>query len=327
MQESDSPNISLRGACPQGVALETVLSQELDSTIQSYLCTLSNEVPDSTYLSHKTTLQTFCEWCITNSVRFDGPIEEDVCQFIQHLLWDSDLAIATVRSHICSLGNYLAYAFQQNPELVMHHLASPLVGASNPDLETLGKQIIGNRVSETSSVTSSDVIESLISDLRQRQFGTRTHAYLELLLDTKSRPEQIRQLNLKDLALKRGQVRVGIPDTHVVNTVGLVTERSVALTKKTVDAVETYVEYERDDVIKTEAEPLFTTLNGRASRSTLRRSIKRASQEAVSNSSLTQQPSGASLTEHDVSEIQPQPITPNDVWQYATSKILEVDNK
>ncbi|WP_076611038.1 tyrosine-type recombinase/integrase [Natronorubrum thiooxidans] len=209
----------------------------------------------------------------------------------------------------------------------MHHLASPLVGASNPDLETLGKQIIGNRVSETSSVTSSDVIESLISDLRQRQFGTRTHAYLELLLDTKSRPEQIRQLNLKDLALKRGQVRVGIPDTHVVNTVGLVTERSVALTKKTVDAVETYVEYERDDVIKTEAEPLFTTLNGRASRSTLRRSIKRASQEAVSNSSLTQQPSGASLTEHDVSEIQPQPITPNDVWQYATSKILEVDNK
>lgn len=296
-------------------------SGTLADAATAYLCTLSNSVPDSTYQSHQTTVTKFVRWCRDKAIDREELQEAHVVEFIEFLVFEEDLSIDTAAGHTSSLSNFLSFLYQQDPEIVKIRIASRLQQSPVSDLEAVGKQtaniIDADRVSTEASLQA---VEALLAYLRNRRFGTRTHAYVELLRDTRSRPEQVRRLNLSDLSLDEKTVAIGIADTHVVRTAGLVTERSVELSAPTIDALETYINYERKEGTEGTCRPVFTTVHGRASPSTLRRSIKRASTTVAGDSAFQSEPTD-DLNEGAESSEQLPPVVPTDIWRHAITTI------
>lgn len=297
---------------------ESHVSENLERVADTYLQTVSKSASDSTFLSHQTTLTKLVEWCNTNSIKGEDLREERVVEFITHLLSNEELGVDTVLGHVSSLANFLSYLFYHDPELVKIRIATHLQQKPSSNLQAVSRQITNIPDRETSI----ESVEALLSYLRQRQFGTRTHAYVEILQDTRSQPEQVRQLDLSEVSLCENTVTIGIPDSYVVKTVGLVTERPAELSSTTIEAVKTYIDYERNEGVQTNFNPLFTTTRGRASSSTLRRSIRQAS-EAAANYSSIETTSEASLSEAVESNVQFEPVVPNAIRQYSITTTLE----
>lgn len=281
----------------------TNASDEWRSSLDTYLDCIAGTVPDTTVHSHRSQLLSFHDWVTSGPVDQDTNPEDIVVSFLQSRFPDSETSQATIRGHISTIANFFAYHYERDPAIVTMKLASALRECPDADLVA-----IGDRISHDSSSKSNSRFQVLIPDLvtalRRRQFGTRTHVYVELLIDTRSRPKQVRQINLSDLDIETGHVRVGIPETHLVSSTGLLTERVVSLSATTLDALETYIEYEREKPDVSDRPPLLTTYSGQVSPSTVRRSVKQMcdarSQESVNPS---------------------ESVTPNEIWRYAMSKI------
>lgn len=296
-------------------------SGTLQNSVQTYLQALSQANPDSTVLSHQTHLSDFLEWYRDQTIEAPTDSEELIGRFARDILVQSDIAISTARGYLCSLVNLFAYHTQRDPELLKLHLASLLYDDPDPTIRTFGEQLSPDSDGENLQSLRSDV-HRLRTFLRRRRFGSRTHAYVELLSDTKSRPAQVRALDLTDLNLEAGHVRVGIPDTYAVSAVGLVTQRVADLSESTVEALRTYVEYERTEPGDSANQPVFTTSRSRASQSTLRRSVKTASETAIAPSSTPNQRISKPDVETHPANHQPAPVVPADICRYARSKIL-----
>ncbi|WP_394324556.1 tyrosine-type recombinase/integrase [Halorhabdus tiamatea] len=274
----------------------------LHETLDSYLDSISITVPVTTYRSHKSQLSTFYEWYDRQTGSAKVTECDIVVQFAQYLFSEPGCSTSTIRGYISTVANALAHHHERDPEILTYEIASALCASPESELQGLGHQIVDGSKNEDEQ----NRVPRFLTNLRQRHFGTRTHAYVELLVDTKGRPEQIRQIDLADIDLERSSVNVGVPDTHLVSAAGLVTERVTRLTATTVDAVETYIEYERPDVGDDNERPVFSTHQGRVNPATLRRSIK--------------QINGNSSPE---SADESRPVVPHEIWQYAMSTILE----
>ncbi|RLM96982.1 site-specific integrase [Haloarcula sp. Atlit-7R] len=277
-------------------------SEGLVPSLRTYLDCIAGKVPDSTFYSHKSVLSEFCIWIDRHQIELATAPENIAVQFLGSYLLNSNYSQSTVRGHVSTISNFLAYQYRRDPQLLKIKIASALREHPDSSLQDVGDSIIGDTETEPNSRLSSQ-IHDFITTLRQHQFGTRTHVYVEILLDTKSRPEQVRQLDFSDLNIDNGQILVGISETYVVRSVGLLTKRVCPLSATTLEALNIYLEYEREGSISDQRSPLLTTYDGRPSSSTLRRSVKQAS---------------ASLA----SENQPQAIVPAKLWQYAIYKIL-----
>ncbi|WP_248299511.1 tyrosine-type recombinase/integrase [Halorhabdus amylolytica] len=275
---------------------------DLHETLDNYLDSISSAVPVTTYRSHKSQSSTFYEWYDEQTCSPEVTECDIVVQFAQYLFSESGCSTSTIRGYISTVANALAYHHERDPEILTYEIASALCASPESQLQKLGDQLVDG----TKNEDEQNQVPRFLANLRQRHFGTRAHAYVELLVDTKGRPEQIRQIDLADLDLERSSVTVGVPDTHLVSVAGLVTERVTRLTATTVDAVETYIEYERPDLDGDSEQPVFSTRQGRVSPATLRRSIKQMSESSSPESA------GES-----------RPVVPHDIWQYAMSTILE----
>jgi len=278
-------------------------SDSLLSSLNTYLDRTAEQVPDTTYYSHKSLLSEFRDWYSVCPNEHKTSTTDILVQFLEFLLSESGPS-ATVRGHVSTLVNFFAYHCECDPEILMVHLASALRDQPDARLQRLGHHILDeDELSQSPALRSN--ISRFVTRLREGQFGTRTHVYLELLLDTMSRPEQVQQIDLVDLDAENGCIVVGVPETHVVGSVGLITERVAPLCTATLDALETYLKYERKEVRLNDPPPLLTTHCGRAASSTLRRSVKQTSQAIFSDSTG-----------------QAQPVLPNEVRRYAISAIL-----
>lgn len=284
--------------------IDTILGvSHLSLSIERYHSLLLEEVPDSTFYSHQSSLSKFRDWLFATG-ECDMRLTDCFIRFSQYLLKNERLSVPTVHGHLCTLVNLLAFHTNESPDILKCHVVCSLVNHPDASLQYLGERIVSDVGSNADPVLSSK-ISSLVTNLRQSQFGSRTHLYIELLLDTRSRPEQVRQLDLADIDIKKKQTVIGISETYLVSLVGLLTERVSTLSEDTLNALETYLEYEREKTASDGRRPLLTTHNGRASASTLRRSVKQASAAGAPQS-----------------VDQSQPVVPDDVWQYALSKII-----
>lgn len=272
--------------------------RSLSIAVERYLREISHGAADSTFSSHQSSLSRFRDW-VLKTFEFDVLLTDCITQYSRYLLEKEGLSVPTIQGNLCSIVNLLAYHLNEDPAIVNCYAAISLREHSLPSLQSLGNRIISDFAAEPESESGSR-IPNFVTALRHRQFGTRKHVYVELLLDTKSRPEQVRQIDLDDLDIGSGRVVVGIPETHLVSSVGLVTDRISPLSTTTRDALTTYVEFERRDSHSGERKPLFTTHEGRASSTTLRRSIKQASQ--------TVPPESLNET---------RPVLPDEIWRYA----------
>lgn len=269
-------------------------TRRLYSQKDRYLSALAGAVSDSTHASHKTSVEKFIRWYSgqRSSYIFD---ETSVAAFITDI--HSDYSPTTLRGDIDTLSNFLAYRWGGDPGLMKIRIGRLL----QDELKSLPPCIEDIQSPEISA----DGIETLISYLRQRLFGTRVHAFTEVLLDTKGGLQIIRQLDLDDIDRQAGTAELQISDTHIVGKAGLVTSRIASLSQTAVDALTTYIKHERETV-STASEPLFTTPHGRVSSSAVRYSFAKVSAGAFSQSSAS--------TDRD----QTKAVSPNDIRQYST---------
>jgi len=192
---------------------------------------------------------------------------------------------------------------------------------SNPKkYKSVGNEIFGLLGTiDSSNDFNPDVCRSLLAYLRRRRFGTREHVYAELIDETHSRPRQVQKINISDLNTNEKTVVVGIPNTHLVSKVDLVTERVVGLSPRAVEAIEQYIEYERNEQTQNGCRPLLTTSHGRASASTLRRATKKANKKALKQStSENVSDTGFELKQQSQST----KVGPNGLWKNSILNIV-----
>lgn len=287
----------------------------LQAAKQTYLKAISKKSPESTFYSHQTAVNKFLRWWRTSVDEGVVVDEYHLITFIQTLSSTTKLTTDTLLGNVTSLCNFFSFLHQKDPEILKHRVASCLVEIDQPELETLANRLVNGFL--TMSAPLWHHIETVHSDLHRRNYGTRTHVYAMLIGETKSRPEQLRQLDLADISLENNSIEIGIPDTFVVSKADLTTSRTLQLSADARDALSTYVEHERKSATEDNRRPLFTTAHGRVSTSTMRRSIKRAS-EAVNKPSSQDISDGRLQTALETDQI---PVLPRDIRRHSFSKI------
>ncbi|WP_133412373.1 site-specific integrase [Natrarchaeobaculum sulfurireducens] len=284
----------------------------LDDAIESYLDELSGSVPDSTFWSQQTTITRFREEVSTLHSSEDCLESHQICTFINQVLENTTAEVSTICGWVNDLISLQAYIHHQDPTILKKRLLSELEESEILDgrviTEYLFKDTLGSDIQGYS-----ERVLTLVAYLRQYQFGTRVHVYVELILDTCSQPGYVRDLELEDINLDNDTVVISIPETHLVSKAGLVTQRVANISPETSEALEEFIAYERKEPTEISDNPLLTTSHGRASESTLRREVKQASESAE------EYPVVASpLTRHQTSC-----IVPSEIWQCSILQFLE----
>ena len=241
------------------------LNGSFNDALNDYLWTLSKTVPDSTYLSHQTALLTFNEWRLQQDFfeNYVGP--KQICDFIEYSLSELQHSVSTVDGYSCSIINFASYYWDEDPIHIKAKSAF-YFQQSNAKRHDSSRNDIFRFLDTNSNLAESspNFCTLLLHYLRQRHFGTRSHVYAELIDNTHSRSQQVRQINVDDLDLINNAVVVGIPNTYVVKKAGLVTERIADLSPRTVEAIEHYLKYERHEQTVNGRRPLLTSSLGRA---------------------------------------------------------------
>ncbi|WP_411968678.1 tyrosine-type recombinase/integrase [Haloferax sp. YSSS75] len=231
--------------------------------------------------------------------------------------------LGTVCGHLYCLTNFLAFLTKEDPTILRLQIVASLDEQPSSDIRSVGARFAPSFGSLDGPIRDfRHSAQSLVRYLREREFGTRKHAFVELLCDTKARPGQIRELDRSELNLQEKTVSVGISNSYIVSSVGLLNQRTAELSEGTVDALRTYIEHERKAVPDTKPAPLFTTSHGRVSAAALRQSFKVAS-EAANDYSHFRKRQDSGLHDEQLSGRRVQIFTPTDVWHSVISSTLD----
>jgi integrase len=210
--------------------------------------------------------------------------------------------------------NFLAFHHQSSPDELRVRLISEIqsLSCSESGKESLTKEFSFQADSETTRS-----VDALRQYLRQRQYGTRTHAYVELIHAARARPTQIRLLNRSDLHLEERTASIPLSETYLIAATGLHNEHCVDLSPDLTNVLETYIEYERETPSRSDCQPLFTTTHGRASVGTLRRGVKLASEKARDYHAATRESNSDDSSSLDSVVT----VAPNDIYRVALNEV------
>jgi len=280
----------------------------------SYLNCLSEKVPTSTFTSHKYQILEFNRWLQSQNAS-SGNLSEQTAEFIYHLTANKQHSVDTIGGYVRALSNFIAYCRQDDPELVSVSLLATL--QEKQACEDLIEQVFGNLTKDSGpSGVTENKIDTFISYLRRSRFGSRTHAYVETILDTVAPVKKIQQIDLPDFDGDQ-ILGVGISDQSLVGKFNLVASRDVEIAENTTEVLDCYIDYSRNGSSNDGSVPLFTTAHGRAARSTLRRSVRRVSEDFFDTSDSV---SEDHLNRLESSSKAPCIVLPSDIRWYALRK-------
>lgn len=294
----------------------------LSEIIQNYLTAISEKVPDPTYRSHKNGLNDFKNWTRSRTIHSNS-MEDSAANFINHLWGGSSYSVDTIRGYVFTLSNLIAFLHQDDPEIISAHILRGLQEKQETDIEELCEQVFkGFKTAPQSSDPSKQEIEEIISHLRQSQFGSRTHVYIETILEAKARPSKVQQLNLSSFDEAKNCLKIGITERYLIGKFNVVTSREIRLPDKTKEALQEYIEFNRTPVVENGSSPLFTTHQGRANPSTLRRSVTQVSEKLATNKQAICTSDSGSATTCPTNEGH-RAVRPSDIWWYAITGMIE----
>lgn len=288
--------------------------------MEAYFQTLSQHAPRATVNSHKSSISPFVSFCQTHRISLDIIDITHVKAFLTSKL--ASHSIQTVKGHIDSLANFLAYVWKTDPAIVKAQIYhSP--DRTSTDGETTWTDIQAATPScldtNYSQITA---VARLIDYLRHRRYGSRTHAYVELLTATAGQPSVVQQVDVDNLDLEDSTVTIRIPRSHAVSAYELLQERTVSLPSQAIDVLEVYLNHERDAAEEHDSGPLFTTPSGRVDPSTIRRAIKKVSQDSQTTP-VVENETGDRATNESSDDEPDQTVTPIDIWQYSLTNGIE----
>jgi site-specific recombinase XerD len=293
----------------------------IETRMQSYFQTLSQHAPQTTVNSHRSSIRPFVTFCLEIGVSSRDVLSvTHVHEFLKSRL--ASHSTETIKGHIDSLANFLAYVWTSDPAIVKARIYdSPnefstgggatwadISAAASPGLDANDPQIAA--------------VEMLLDYLRHRRYGSRIHALVELLTATAGQPSVVQQVDVDDLDRNESRVTIQISQTHAVSAHGLLQERTVSLPSRTMDALGVYLDHERVVVEDDDCPPLFTTPAGRVDPSTIRKSIKKASQTSLTTPVVERSICDRSAT--DSRDDEPvQTVTPSEIWQYSLTQRID----
>lgn len=251
---------------------EPTSPEDLKDTIDYYLGELAPVVPKSTYSSQKSTLNKLHQWDRITTV--SDLCESSLADFTADLA--TEYAPTTVSGHVDTVSNFLGFHLEDDPDLVRYRIVEQLYAFGKEENSEQLKEL-AVRLRTPFPEIRLEYIEGLFSFLRQCRYGTREHLFAELIHDTKARPSQVLEVDSNHVDREEGTLEIGISENHVVRQAGLVETREASLSPFCLEVLHSYSEHERVE----SGNALLTTNNGRASESTLRRSIKSASKTTI----------------------------------------------
>jgi hypothetical protein len=290
--------------------------------LSTYLSDLSEKIPATTKISHEQKLTKFKNWLPVETIT-PGSLERLAAIFIKHLLEHTEYATDSIKGYVSVLSNFIGYLWPDDPELVAARLQREFHEISTIKFSGQTESVFDILNSNRSpSGSSKREIERVISYLRRSRFGSRTQAFVEVILEVKARPSLVRWMNRSDFAPHRGVITVEISDQFLVGRYDLVTKREAKISANLKEALSDYIERDRNHVPVNAPKPLFTTSQGRASESTLRRSLRRTS-ENLTNTTIRKSINETKSTDSESSAGDSCTVLPSDIWWYALSSIIE----
>lgn len=286
--------------------------ERLSRAETDYFQALSRRAPQPTVNSHRSAIRPFVAFCQERGHSSDNLEIADICEFIASQY--ATQSKRTLKGYIASLSNFLAFLWTTGPAIIKARIIHYLNRLSTRNGGVPGKiPTLDPRYFESDDPRVA-AVETLLTHLRDGRFGTRTHALVELLLATTAPSSAIRYVNVGDLNQSESTVVVQVSEAYAVGEYNLLEERTISLPSCTLEALQTYMKYERIGGEDEEVDSLFTTSNGRISASTVRESIKRASTERLATPTI---PSDGEQTTRQSQDGASRVVTPSDIWQYS----------
>lgn len=276
---------------------------DFEQPAEVYLSRLASHSSQFTYYSHYGSITGFLQ---SQEAQTTGALLPSLCiaRYLESQS-HSELAASTVRGCLACLSNFLAFLLDQSPAICKRYLLAADCSLEHASLCPLHDRDQYPTLTDAERTS----ISAFVDRVRRRRYGSRLHTFIALCIDTCAQPTQIHDLDLSDLDMERGRIRVGIPETYVVSTSGLLPTRTATLDDSTLEILKEYLNYERVTP-KSETDGLLTTYAGRASMSTIRRDFRTAT--VPHEPTDTPKPSGQTAT----------PPTPRDIWRYALATLL-----
>jgi len=232
-----------------------------EAAVELYLDQRQDEVSESTRQTHEYRLDPFVKWCSTEGdvTNMNDLTGRDLHAYRVYRREEDDLKPVTLQGQLSTLRVFLRFC--ASIDAVPEGLPDKIL------LPTVSK---GDDVSE--STLEPNRAEAILAYLGKYEYGSRDHIIWLLLWRTGMRTGALRGIDLDDLDRDDPAVRIRHrpeEDTPLKNADH--GERWVALTDYLVGVVEDYIDGPRVETTdEFGREPLLTTREGRASRSTIR---------------------------------------------------------
>jgi site-specific recombinase XerD len=245
---------------------------EVAEAKEMYIEQRKQEVSESTIQAHHYRLKHFVRWSeeqedLHNLNNLTG---RDLQRYSMWRREDGDLNNVTMVTQLSTLRVFIKWC--ERIDAVEDGLHDKII---LPDLS--------QHEDQRDAMLDSEDAEQLLEYMRQFEWGTRTHALIELLWYGGMRIGAAHGLDLNDYDPDEQYVEIRHrPETETRLKNKKDGERFVGLSDGVCDALDVYIEYKRieaeDDFGR---EPLFTSRYGRVSKSSLRDSIYRATRPCV----------------------------------------------
>ena len=242
-----------------------------ETAVDLYLDQRRDEVSGSTLQSHEYRLQSFIEWCeeegITNLNELTG---RDLHAFRVWRREEGDLEPVTLQGQLSTLRVFVRFC--ESIDAVQEDLESKILLPTISDDEGVSDTTLDPARAET-----------ILDYLGRYRYASRDHVIALLLWRTGMRTGTVRGLDLDDIDLDGQAIEtVHRPDEDTPLKNGVNGERWIALSTDTAETLRDYIDGPRVDTRDEYGrEPLLTTREGRASRSTVRDTLYRWSRPCV----------------------------------------------
>ncbi|MGB0899186.1 MAG: site-specific tyrosine recombinase XerD [Psychrobium sp.] len=198
---------------------------------------LEQGLSDNTLSSYRSDLKLFRLFLLDNGTEVDKASFEDIVKF-QHYLVELNRAKTTVTRMISALRRFYNY-------LQTHHLIS---------INPTSKVVMPKADKKLPKTLSQQQVEALLDAPNvEDAIENRDYAMLELLYATGLRVTELVSLQIAQISLQQGVIRVIGKGNK---------ERLVPMGEVAVDALTNYIQYSRNDLLKVNSDVLFPSKRG-----------------------------------------------------------------
>lgn len=239
--------------------------------VQLYLDARRGEASENTLQSHRYRLNHFIRWCeqegIEDTTQLNGRL------LYEYRIWrrnDGDLNVVSVRTQLATLRAFVR--FLETIEAARDDLHEKIV---LPSLE--------NGEGTRDAIVTAERASEILSYYHKYEYASMDHALFTVLWHCGCRIGEAYAMDVSDFHPRKASLEIkhrprgGTPLKHKGNG-----ERPVALSKTVVETLKDYISTNRHTVEDDSGrKPLFSSKQGRCSKTTLRRAVYRTTQPCL----------------------------------------------